>query len=385
MPIANNFQRNPTLDTYRFNLAAEFCETCYLLQLSEQPKPELMFHDHYTFFTGLSSFMASHFKEMALSNLPASYSKDFMVSEIGCNDGTLLSSIAQLGIKHLGIDPSENVVESARSKGVTAEVAFFSERTAEELLKKYSKSDLILAANVICHIPDLNDFAKGIKRFLKPNGKFVFEEPYAGSMIEKISYDQLYDEHVYIFSAHSVQGIFKRHGLKLIACEPQQTHGGSMRYTICHDGEGEIQDSVDKILKEEESLGLNSLNAYQTFGKMCEIRKKEFVDLLQSLKSNGKTLAGYAATSKSTTVLNYCGIDASLISYISDSTKEKIGTYAPGSHIPIVSHEQMRLNPPDYLVLFAWNHEKEIMEKESRILDPGTKWIRFVPKVEVIS
>lgn len=158
-----------------------------------------------------------------------------------------------------------------------------------------------------------------------------------------------------------------------------------MRYTICHVGQGEIQSSVGKILKEEETLGLNYVNAYQTFGKMCEIRKKEFVSLLQDLKSSGKTVAGYAATSKSTTVLNYCGIDSSLITYISDSTKEKIGTYAPGSHIPIISHEQMRLNPPDYLVLFAWNHEKEILEKESGMLDPDTKWIRFVPKVEVIS
>lgn len=385
MPIANDFKTSLDPDSYRFPLVASYCEKCYLLQLAEQPDPTMMFHDHYTFFTGLSSYMSTHFREMALSNLPKELPSDYMVTEIGCNDGTLLKSIAELGVNHLGIDPSENVVSHARSQGVTAEVAFFSENTVEKLLKKYSKSDLILAANVICHIPDLNDLARGIKKFLKEDGKFVFEEPYVGSMIEKISYDQLYDEHVYIFGAHSVQHIFKRHGLKLIACEPQQTHGGSMRYTISHDGEGEIQDSVGKILKEEESLGLNNVNTYQTFGKMCEIRKREFVGLLQSLKSNGKTLAGYAATSKSTTVLNYCGIDASLISYISDSTKEKIGTYAPGSHIPVVSHEQMRLNPPDYLVLFAWNHEKEIMEKEAGILDPRTKWIRFVPKVEVIS
>lgn len=385
MPIANDFNSEKSKDLYRFNLAAAYCENCFLIQLIDQPKPELMFHDHYTFFTGLSSYMSTHFREMALSNLPSELPADYMVTEIGCNDGTLLKSIAELGVKHLGVDPSENVVNYARAQGVTAEVAFFSEDTVEKLLRKYSKSDLILAANVICHIPDLNDLASGIKKFLKENGKFVFEEPYVGSMIEKTSYDQLYDEHVYIFGAHSVQRIFKRHGLELTACEPQQTHGGSMRYTICHDGKGEIQASVGKTLREEEFLGLNNVKAYQTFGKMCEIRKKELVSLLQSLKSNDKTVAGYAATSKSTTVLNYCGIDASLISYISDSTKEKIGTYAPGSHIPIVSHEQMRLNPPDYLVLFAWNHEKEIMEKESGILDPRTKWIRFVPKVEVIS
>ncbi len=384
MPIANNFLKNPALDTYRFNLAAEFCETCSLLQLSEQPDPELMFHDHYAFFTGLSTFMAKHFKEMALTNLPLTYSQDFMVSEIGCNDGTLLSSIADLGIRHLGIDPSQNVVESARSKGVTAEVAFFSELTAREMIKKYSQADLILAANVICHIPDINDFARGIKTFLKQDGKFVFEEPYIGSMIEKVSYDQLYDEHVFIFGALSVQSIFNKHGLTLVACEPQVTHGGSMRYTIMHKDAAVISESVGKILLQEKELGLDNIETYLNFGENCAIRKNELVQLLKHLNQKGRKVAGYAATSKSTTVLNFCNIDSSLISYISDSTKEKIGTFTPGSNIPVISHEEMRLNPPDYLVLFAWNHENEILAKESGVLDSNVKWIRFVPKVEIV-
>ena len=385
MPIANDFLKDVVLDTYRFNLAAVYCETCFLLQLSEQPNPSLMFHDHYTFFTGLSSYMTQHFRDMALSNLSPNYSSEYMVAEIGCNDGTLLSSIAELGIRHVGIDPSLNVVEHARSKGVTAEVAFFSAQTAKEMVRKYSKADLILAANVICHIPDLNDFAKGVRAFLKPEGRFVFEEPYVGSMVEKTSYDQLYDEHVFIFGAHSVQSIFERHGLTLVACEPQITHGGSMRYTIMHDEFAIVAESVPKILEEEKQHRLDNVNTYLEFGRCCEIQKSEFVTLLMQLKALGQSVAGYAATSKSTTVLNYCGIDSTLISYISDSTREKIGTFAPGSHIPIVSHEDMRLNPPDYLVMFAWNHEKEIMEKESGILDPRVKWIRFVPRVEVIN
>lgn len=385
MPIANDFRKDITHDIYRFTLAAEYCEACFLLQLSEQPNPSLMFHDHYTFFTGLSSYMTKHFRDMALSNLPTSYSSEYMVSEIGCNDGTLLSAVAQLGIKHVGIDPSRNVVEHARSKGVTAEVAFFSEQTAGEMVRKYSKADLILAANVICHIPDLNDFAKGIKVFLKRDGKFIFEEPYVGSMVEKVSYDQLYDEHVFIFGALSVQSFFERHGLTLVACEPQITHGGSMRYTIMHSESAVVTASVSKILDQEIGLGLDKLATYLEFGRSCEIRKSELVHILKDLKAKGLRVAGYAATSKSTTVLNYCNIDSSLISYISDSTKEKIGTFAPGSHIPIVSHDEMRQNPPDYLVLFAWNHEKEIMEKESGVLDPGVKWIRFVPRVEVVN
>ena len=385
MPIANDFREDNVNETYRFNLAAIYCSKCYLIQLSEQPEPTLMFHDEYRFFTGLSSYMSRHFRNMVLSNIPSDYSTDYLISEIGCNDGTLLSNVAQLGIKHVGIDPSHNVVNAAKLKGVNAEAAFFSEQTSVELVKKYGKADLILAANVICHIPDINDIARGIKSFLKPEGKFIFEEPYIGSMIEKVSYDQLYDEHVFIFGALSVQRIFEKHGLTLVACEPQITHGGSMRYTLMHEQTAKVQNSVPLVLEQERLNSLDELKTYLDFGKKCETRKSELVSLLKDLNKQGKKVAGYAATSKSTTVLNYCKIDSSLITHISDSTPEKIGTFTPGSHIPIISHEEMRANPPDFLVLFAWNHEKEILQKESGLLDKKVKWIRFIPEVEIVN
>jgi methylation protein EvaC len=203
-------------------------------------------------------------------------------------------------------------------------------------------------------------------------------------MIEKVSYDQLYDEHVFIFGALAVQSIFDKYDLILVECEPQLTHGGSMRYTIMHKESAVISESVGKILLQEKASGLDDVSTYLNFGKNCEIRKNELVQLLKSLNKAGRKVAGYAATSKSTTVLNYCNIDSSLISYISDSTKEKIGTFTPGSNIPVISHEEMRLNPPDYLVLFAWNHENEILAKEVGVLNSNVKWIRFVPKVEIV-
>ena len=386
MPIANDFRSDLLNDSYRFFLTAEYCEECNLLQLLEQPNPALMFHDHYSFFTGLSTYMSNHFKQMALDNLPAeSNLNKFFVSEIGCNDGTLLQFVNELGFKHVGIDPSRNVVESARAKGINAEVAFFSETKAKDLTERYGQANLILAANVICHIPDLNDFVRGIKVFLSPEGKFIFEEPYIGSMIEKTSYDQLYDEHVYIFGAKSIQKIFKRHGLVLVDCSTQETHGGSMRYTIMHAETAQKSSRLEQVLSQEHINGLDNFATYQEFGLRCGNRKSELLGLLEKLSNQGAKVAGYAATSKSTTVLNYCGITSNLISYISDSTPEKIGKFAPGSHIPIISHEQMRLDPPDYLVLFAWNHEKEIMEKERGMLPPNVKWIRFVPNVEIVN
>ncbi len=386
MPIANHFVKDLKEDSYRFKLAASFCEACHLFQLDNQPRPELMFHGRYPFFTGLSSTMVSHFKDMVDEALEEVFKpiSDIQVMEIGCNDGTLLSNFARAGIRHLGVDPSANVVEVARSKGVNAQVDFFGYETAKKIKAASGEFDLILAANVICHIPDMNDFAKGIEHLLAPDGRFIFEEPYAGDVLTKVSYDQFYDEHVYIFSCISVSKIFEKFNLELIDARHQETHGGSMRYTIARKGSREIKTSSRDQIALEVIQGLDHIAAYHEFAKRCEMRKIELLALLSDLKSNGKTIAGYAATSKSTTILNYCGIDSKLIEFVSDSTPEKQGTFMPGSGIPVVTPEFLRERKPDYIVLFAWNHESEILEKESQLTASGSKWIRFVPKVEIL-
>jgi methylation protein EvaC len=386
MPIANNFVEEKNEDKYRFSLKACFCQKCSLFQLSEQPDPSLMFHDHYPFFTGLSSNMKTHFGEMIELHLNqnSNFIEELFVVEIGSNDGTLLNFVKERKIRHLGIDPSLNVVKSSRDKGISAEIGFFSEAFAKDVSERHGKADLIIAANVVCHISDINDFAKGIKALLARGGQFIFEEPYIASMIEKTSYDQIYDEHVFIFGALSVQKIFSKAGLDLVTALPQNTHGGSMRYVLMHSDEAWDKDGLEKILKHETDLGLNKLTTYENFAKACNERRMEFRNLLEKLNAEGATVAGYAATSKSTTILNYCDVDSSLIQFISDSTPEKIGKLTPGSYIPIISHEDMRKNPPDYLVLFAWNHEKEIFTKELDLDKNGIRWIRIVPRIEII-
>jgi methylation protein EvaC len=203
-------------------------------------------------------------------------------------------------------------------------------------------------------------------------------------MLSKVSYDQIYDEHVYIFGALSVQKIFSRVGLQLVDAIPQSTHGGSMRYVIMHKNQMEISKRAEEILKSELDAGFNEVQVYLDFASTCKTRRTQFKELLEKLKLQGANIGGYAATSKSTTVLNYCSIGSDLIQFISDSTLEKQGKFTPGSHIPIISQEEMRLAPPDYLVLFAWNHEKEILVKESSLTKQGVKWIRFVPNVEIL-
>lgn len=386
MPIANNFVEVQNSDDYRFNLVASFCSNCTLFQLEDQPAPEKMFHAEYPFFTGLSSSMTEHFRTM-LSDSLVDLSKietEAFVVEIGSNDGTLLANLVPAGIPHLGIDPSANVVEVARSKGVKSIVEFFSTKTATMVAETFGKADLVLAANVICHIPDIDDFVQGISILLNDNGRFIFEEPYAGDVLAKTSYDQFYDEHVYIFSCLSVRNIFRKHGLELIDAIHQDTHGGSMRYVIARQGSRQVSSRANDAVNSELERGLDKSQPYLDFGLKCEQRKIEFTGLLNKLKSEGKSIAGYAATSKSTTVLNYCNIGPEIISFISDSTPEKQGRFTPGMYIPVVKPEEMRAARPDYLVLFAWNHEMEVLEKEQGLSRAGTKWIRFVPEIEIL-
>jgi methylation protein EvaC len=384
MPIANNFVKSIEEDTFRFRMSTSFCEDCLLFQLDEQPKPEQMFHNSYPFFTGLSEFMKLHFKEFAENHTKTLEIEKSFVVEIGSNDGTFLENIKHKKLRHLGIDPSENVVQKSIDKGINAEVNFFGSEVAKSVVKNYGYADRIFAANVVCHVEDLNDFISGIKKLLSKNGEFIFEEPYIGSMIEKTSYDQIYDEHIYIFGILSIQKIFHRHGLTLVDAIPQITHGGSMRYVIKHVDAAEETSRLSELVQQEIDLGLDGVDVYLQFAVKCQQNKIELLSLLNQFKKEGKRVAGYAATSKSTTILNFCGITTDLIEFISDSTPEKIGCLSPGSHIPIVSHEAMKANLPDFLVLFAWNHETEILRKEKNLGVQGVKWIRFVPKVKVL-
>lgn len=388
MPIANAFVEQNHQSEYRFNLVAGYCTSCFMFQLLDQPNPSQMFHESYPFFTGLSISMKKHFQEMSESHIPDAIvnNKESFIIEIGCNDGTFLQNVVEKKIKHLGVDPSKNVVEKAQEKGINAVAEFYSYDASKTIDEKHGKAIRIFASNVICHIPDMHDFMRGIKNNLSLEGEFIFEEPYLLSMLKKTSYDQLYDEHVYMFSLISIQKLAEMHELILVDAIPQDTHGGSMRYVLKHlNTRQKLSSRGLNLLNEEITFGLDKLQTYQTFAKNCETRKYEFVNLLQSLKLDNKVVGGYAATSKSTTILNYCGIDKNLISFISDSTPEKIGTVAPGSNIPVISHQEMREIKPDYLVLFAWNHEKEIMEKEHLLTQNGIKWIRFVPEVGLVN
>jgi len=380
MPIANGFlKKDQFRDEYFFELATAFCDKCFTVQLETQPDPEMMFHENYAFFSKTSKSMQNHFKKYADWVIDNFLNKnDPFIVELGSNDGILLENFLNKKIRHLGVEPSANVAEVAIKNGVNTEVAFFNNEVANIIKKTHGNADAILAANVMCHIPNLLEIGEASKSLLKDDGVLIFEDPYLGDMIKKVTYDQIYDEHVYIFSAISVKKIFGASGFELIDVIPQETHGGSMRYVLCKKGVRKVSDNVINILNKEKALGLDKQSTYQKFKVNCELSKEKIISKLKNFKKEGKKIVGYGATSKSTTILNYCKIGPELIDFISDTTPIKQNKYTPGMHIPVKPYEDFLTQKPEIAVLFAWNHKKEIENKEKKFIENGGKFISHI-------
>lgn len=386
MPIANGFlSPDQFSEEYFFEMNVGYCHNCNMVQLIEQPNREMMFHQDYAFFSSTSKAMAVHFNEFAELIIKNHLKEpDPFVVEIGSNDGIMLQNFAKKKIHHLGIEPSANVAEVAIDKGVSTISEFFDENLAKKIVAEHGQTDAILAANVMCHIPCLHSVAAGFKILLKPDGVIMFEDPYLGSIVENTLYDQIYDEHVFLFSLASIGYLFEQHELEIIDVMPQTTHGGSMRYVIAHKGAHEISDRVVEHRQKEKQLGLHLPETYIQLRKNIEDSRDQLVKLLKSIKGQGKRIVGYAATSKSTTINNYCGITSELVEYISDTTPIKQGKFSPGTHIPVRPYQEFCDNYPDYALLYAYNHAKEIMAKEEKFTASGGKWIVYVPKVQVL-
>ena len=378
MPIANNFlDKNDFSKEFFYEMKVGFNEEYSLFKLLEHPKPEQMFNSKYPFLTSSSNFMVHHFNNF-YKFIKENYlqSTNEKIIEIGCNDGTMLNFFENKS-SCLGFEPSTNVAKIAEKKNLNIIPKFFS-YDYPEAKKFLNDTKIIYAANVICHIPDLNSLIISIDKFLNKKGLFIFEEPYLGSMIFKNSYDQIYDEHVYIFSISSVKKIFKKYNFDLIDVVPQTTHGGSMRYIVARNGEYEITKNIKIYENKEKKDNINNFDGMLNFKKHCNLSKDKIVEQLETFKKNGKKISGYAATSKSTTVLNYCKIGADLINCIYDTTPDKIGKFSPGMHIPIKDYNEFNNEYPDIVYLFAWNHKEEIFNKEKDFIKKGGQWFSHV-------
>ena len=378
MPIANGFlKKSQFKKEYFFNMEVGFSKEMSLFQLNNHPAPKQMFNKNYPFFTSSSKGMVNHFKSYA-NWVKKKYQKNLKnLVEIGSNDGTFLKNFKNKGINLVGFEPSKNVCEISRKSGIKTINKFFNYKNVKNLKNLKNKVNIITAANAICHVPDLISLIKGIDFLLDKKGLFIFEEPYLGAMYEKNSYDQIYDEHIFMFSASSIKKVFNKYGFELIDAIPQKTHGGSMRYVVGRVNSFKVSKNVNKILRNEKNKNIDSISGCKIFKKNCEISKKKLLTKLNFFKKRKYKIAGYAATSKSTTILNYCNIGVNYIDYICDTTKEKIGKYSPGMHIPIVSMNYFKKNIPDKIFLFAWNHKKEILKKENKLKNKD-KWFAHI-------
>ncbi|UFS71041.1 class I SAM-dependent methyltransferase [Geomonas sp. RF6] len=386
MPLGNGFLLPEQYEQeYFFSMRVGFCPVCGMVQLLEQPDRERMFHDNYAFFSGTSRYMAVHFREFAEGVMERYLAEpDPFVVEMGSNDGIMLQNFAAAGMRHLGVEPSGNVAQVAREKGINTVTEFFGADLARRIVAENGQADAFLAANVMCHIPYLHTIVEGIDLLLKPSGVVIFEDPYLGDVVEKTSYDQIYDEHTFLFCTASVSYLFARYGFEVIDVEPQVTHGGSMRYVLCRKGMRPVSPAVPRQLEKERAMGLHLPETYDRFRKKCEESRDRLISLLRELKAQGKRVVGYGATSKSTTITNYCGITPDLVEFVSDTTPIKQGKFSPGAHIPVRPYEEFVSSYPDYALLFAWNHAREIMEKEEAFRASGGKWIVYVPEVGVL-
>ena len=385
MPIANGFLTEDQFsEEFFFNLEVGVCSSCSMVQLTELVDRERMFNENYAFFSSTSIRMAAHFKALAedLRDRLAGKDDPFVV-EMGSNDGIFLQNFSEWKIRHLGIEPSANVADVAREKGIRTECRFFDQDFADEIVESDGQADVFVGANVLCHIPYLESVAEGLRRLLRQDGIAVFEDPYLGDILERTSYDQIYDEHAFYFSTTSLNGFFANYGLEVIDVLPQEVHGGSMRSILGHRGKHVVSDRVREQLAREAGLGLDKPETYARFRDRVERSRDGLMKTLEALKGEGSRVVGYGATSKSTTVTNYCGITTDLVAFISDTTPIKQGKFCPGVHIPVKPYDAFSANYPDVALLFAWNHSIEIMEKEVAYREAGGRWLNYVPEVKL--
>lgn len=368
-----------------YRLATGICESCTMVQLLHEVPRERMFHQEYPYLSSGSMFMRSHFEQLAKRFLTTELTDaDPFIVEIGCNDGVMLKAIAEAGVRHLGVEPSGGVAERAAAKGIQVRNSFFEAASAAEVRAQHGPADVIFAANTLCHIPYMESILDGVRELLTERGVFVFEDPYLGDILDQTSFDQIYDEHFFFFTARSVQAMAARQGLELVDVERLPVHGGEVRYTLARAGARPVRETVPTLLAEEQVRGLAEFATMERFGARVEQIRTELVELLRRLRAEGKRVVGYGATAKSATVTNLCGIGPDLVEFICDTTVAKQGRWSPGMHIPVREPAAFAAGYPDYALLFAWNHADEIMANERDFRESGGRWIRYVPDVHIV-
>ena len=369
-----------------FPLKIKVCNKCWLVQTEDYTDAKKLFTNEYAYFSSISSSWLSHAKNYAnkIINEHKLNNKSYVI-EIASNDGYLLKNFIEANIPCLGIEPTKNTATVAENLGIPVVKKFFDETLGKKLARDKKKADLIIANNVYAHVPDINNFTRGLKAALKPNGIITLEFPHLMNLIEQTQFDTIYHEHFSYLSLYTVNRIFKVNGLRIWRVEKLKTHGGSLRVYGCHQNNKRItQRSVKNFLNEEFDKGVKKLKTYLNFNIRVDKIKYDLLSFLIKKKRSGKNVVAYGAAAKGNTLINYAGITTDLISSVYDSAKSKQGKFMPGSHIPILSSEDIHKARPDYVLILPWNIADEIKTQNISLSRTGTKFVTAVPKLKIL-
>jgi SAM-dependent methyltransferase len=385
-PLANAFLRADQLNQAEltFPLRLVFCANCTLVQITETVRPDVLF---------TSYLYASSYSETTLSHARTTCDKlcrerclsdRSLVIEVASNDGYLLQFFVERGIPVLGIEPAANIAAIARDRGVATRVAFFSSNLAEQLEHEGLYADVILANNVLAHVPLINDFMEGIKRLLKPGAMARFEFPYLGDLIGNLEFDTIYHEHIFYFSAHSIEALLRRHGLIFADVEHLSIHGGSLAVTVALEADPDGRSRVECLLAEEKELGMHQLPFYDNFGAKVMANIRELRRLIAELHSSGSRIGAYGASAKGSTLLNTACLEVGTLEYVVDRSSLKQGLFTPGTRLPIFAPEQLTTDRPDYVLVLTWNFLDEILQQLNTYRDLGGKFIVPIPRPRIV-
>ncbi len=386
-PLANAFLKKKRYekDENFYPLNVVWCEKCGLLMIDEVVPPEIMFKN-YIYVSGTSPTLKKHFNNLASETISLyDVQPNDLVVDIASNDGTLLKEFKNQGLKVLGIDPAENIAEIARNSGIPTEIDFINEKIALKVRNNYGQAKLITATNVVAHINNLDELFRSIEILLKPNGIFIVEVPYMVDLIENIEFDTIYHEHLSYFAVRPIKILFENNNFNLIRVKHVSIHGGTIRlYGARKNSNIEIHASVNDFLDREERMNVNKIDYYKNFAHKVENLKEDLLKSLSSIKEKGKKIAGYGASAKGNTLLNYCGINSTTLEFIGDLNKLKQEQITPGTHIPVVDPKLITGKKIDYLLILAWNFKEEIMKQQNYIREWGGKFIIPIPHVEIL-